>query len=91
MEIDLRGIAFPFLYKDECSYLEVLELQEAIELYCKVCSKGFKVKYIPTGNDDTLIMENTSMKCHYCKRVLRLKKYTEKILLANSVNNRVYI
>lgn len=66
-------------------------MQEEIEIYCKVCRKSFKVKYFPTGDGDTFVLENVALKCHYHPRVLRLKKYAEKMLVQDSANGRIFL
>lgn len=39
------------------------------------------------------VLVNIDIKCHqnHCKRVMYLKKYTEKLLVENSVGGRTYI
>ena len=66
-------------------------MQEEIELYCKVCRKSFKTTYYVTGDDNSIVLENLSIKCHHHPRVLRLKKYTEAMLKRDAVRGRVYM
>ncbi len=49
------------------------------------------MSYILTGNDDAPVLPSVTIKCTCCKRVLMLKKYTEKKLLEHAVGGRFYI
>ena len=57
-----------------------------IEIRCKrnSCNKLF-MNYYVTGNDVELNLGGFELKCEKCKRVLRLKNYTEKLLIEQSV------
>ena len=44
------------------------------------------MNYYVTGNNVDLNLEGFELKCEKCKRVLRLKNYTEQILMMQSVN-----
>ena len=46
---------------------------------------------ILTNDGDTPVLPNVAIKCTCCKRVLMLKKYTEKKLLEHAVSDRFYI
>ncbi len=62
-------------------------MENKIEIRCKNghCNRLF-MNYYVTGNDVDLNLEGFELKCEKCKRVLRLKKYTEQILMAQSKN-----
>lgn len=62
-----------------------------IDLYCRKCKKSLRMSYIITGNEDAYVLENIVVKCHRCKRALVLKKYTEAMLIKNSVDGKVYL
>lgn len=62
-----------------------------IDLYCRKCKKSLRMSYIITGNEDAYVLENIVVKCHHCKRALVLKKYTEAMLIKNSVDGKVYL
>lgn len=64
---------------------------QEITFYCKKCRKSTGVTYRLTGNDNAPVLLNIDIKCHHCRRVMYLKKYTEKLLVANSVGGRIYI
>lgn len=64
---------------------------QEITFYCKKCKKSLKITYRLTGNDDAPVLPNINIVCHHCKRVMYLKKYTEKMLVENSVGGRIYI
>lgn len=64
---------------------------QEITFYCKRCNKSMKITYRLTGNDDAPVLPNINISCHHCKRVIYLKKYTEKMLVENSVGGRIYI
>jgi hypothetical protein len=44
------------------------------------------MNYYPAGNNVDLKLAGFEMKCEKCKRVLRLKNYTEEILVEHSKN-----
>lgn len=62
-----------------------------VTFYCKRCKKSLRMKYKPTGNDEAPVLINIEIACHHCKRVLHLKKYTEKMLIENSVGGKFYM
>ena len=64
---------------------------QEITFYCKNCKKSLHMSYILTGNDDAPVLPSVTIKCTCCKRVLMLKKYTEKKLLEHAVVGRFYI
>ena len=41
--------------------------------------------YYVTGNNVELNLQGLELKCEKCKRVLRMKKYTEQLLIKKSV------
>ena len=56
-----------------------------IEMRCKKSNKLF-MNYYLTGENIDLNLQGLELKCEKCKRILRLKKYTEQILLGYTVN-----
>ena len=60
---------------------------EKIEIRCgrHNCNKLF-MNYYVTGNNIELNLQGLELKCEKCKRVLRMKKYTEQLLIKNSVD-----
>lgn len=56
-----------------------------IEIRCKRhnCNRLFMNYYI-TGKDVELNLEGFELKCEKCKRVLRLKNYSERLLIEQS-------
>lgn len=60
-------------------------MNKKIEIRCRRCNKLF-MNYYLTGNDVDLHMEGFELKCDKCKRVLRLKKYTEQLLMEQSID-----
>jgi hypothetical protein len=62
-------------------------LEKKIEIRCKNghCNRLF-MNYYVTGNNVDLNLERFELKCEKCKRVLRLKNYTEQILIEHSQN-----
>ena len=56
-----------------------------IQLRCKECKQRL-MDYTFVGEDDRIVLQNITMKCCRCKRVLMLKKYTEGMLRQHSVN-----
>ena len=55
---------------------------DKIEIRCKRnnCNRLFMNYYI-AGKDIELHMEGFELKCEKCRRVLRLKNYTEQLLI----------
>jgi hypothetical protein len=62
-----------------------------INFYCKNCKRSLHITYQVTGNGDALVLPNVLIKCTHCKRVICLKKYTEKQILERAVGDKVYI
>ena len=62
-----------------------------IVFFCKRCKKSLHIIYQITGDEEALVLPNVIIKCTHCKRVLFLKKYTEKKLLEGAVEGRFYI
>lgn len=60
-------------------------MNKKIEIRCRRCNRLF-MNYYLTGNEADLHMEGIELKCDKCKRVLRLKKYTEQLLLEQSID-----
>lgn len=61
----------------------MIELKnEKIEIRCKKhrCNRLLMNYYI-TGDDVELHLEGFELKCDKCKRVLRMKNYSEKLLI----------
>lgn len=57
---------------------------EIIELRCKQCKQRV-MDYMVTGDDEMIVLQNLTIKCCRCKRVMMLKKYTEGVLRMHSV------
>ena len=51
-----------------------------------VIATDCSTNYYVTGNNVDLNLEGFELKCEKCKRVLRLKNYTEQILVERSEN-----
>jgi acetyl-CoA carboxylase beta subunit len=64
---------------------------QEIQFFCRKCKKSLKITYILTGNDNAQVLPNVMIKCQHCKRVMYLKKYTEKMLIEGSVDAKFYI
>ncbi len=60
-------------------------MNKKIEIRCRRCNKLF-MNYYLTGNDVDLHLEGFELKCDKCKRVLRMKKYTEQLLVEQSID-----
>jgi phage FluMu protein Com len=62
-------------------------LNTKIEIRCRNghCNRLF-MNYYVTGDNVNLNLAGFEMKCEKCKRVLRLRNYTEKILMEHSEN-----
>ena len=58
-----------------------------IEIRCRNghCNRLF-MNYYVTGNNVDLNLGGFELKCEKCKRVLRLKHYTEQLLIEHSEN-----
>lgn len=60
-------------------------MNKKIEIRCRRCNRLF-MNYYLTGNDVDLHLEGFELKCDKCKRVLKLKKYTEQLLMEQSID-----
>ena len=47
-------------------------------------NRKIEIRYFPTGESNGLYLAGIELKCEKCKRVLRLKNYTEEVLMANT-------
>ena len=56
-----------------------------IELRCKQC-KQYIMDYTLSQNDEEIAVQHITIKCHRCKRVIAMKKYTEGIIRKHSEN-----
>lgn len=58
-----------------------------IEIRCKThkCNRLF-MNYYVTGENIDLNLQGIELKCEKCKRILRLKKYTEQMLVRLAVD-----
>ena len=59
--------------------------KDYIELHCKECNMRM-MDYTLSYNDELVVLQGITMKCHRCKRVMMLKKYTEGILRTRARN-----
>ena len=62
-------------------------MENRIEIRCKShkCNKLFMCYYV-TGDNVELNLQGFELKCEKCKRVLRLKKYSEQLLVSKAVD-----
>lgn len=60
-------------------------MNNRIELRCKQCKQRV-MDYTLTDNDAAIVLQNITIKCCRCKRVMTLKKYTEGMLRIHAVN-----
>ena len=60
-------------------------MKEKIEIRCRngKCNRLF-MNYYVTGRNVELNLEGFELKCEKCKRILRLKNYTEQMMKDNS-------
>ena len=65
-------------------------MQEVL-LFCRRCKKSTRVSYVITGDDFAPVLPNIQVACRHCTRVMYLKKYTEKMLVENSVSGKFYM
>lgn len=56
---------------------------KVIKLRCKKCKKHF-MDYMIQSDDTAVVLQNISIKCDRCKRVMVLEKYTEGYLISHS-------
>lgn len=63
-----------------------------IEIRCKHqhCNR-LLMNYYTTGNNVELDLNGFELKCEKCKRVFRLKYYTEDMLIRNAVNGVYWV
>lgn len=54
---------------------------QEIKIHCKKCKKSMGLTYNVVGNPLAPVLPNVTMKCHTCKKVSTLKKFTEGTLL----------
>lgn len=59
-------------------------MQEEIKFHCRKCRKSMGMTYLVTGDADSPVLPNVMMKCHTCKKVSTLKKFTEGMVVAKA-------
>lgn len=65
---------------------------KTVDFFCKYCNKSFHAFHVVTGNENEPVMKNFGMKCEHCKRVLTLKKHTERELMLNvTADGKYYV
>lgn len=69
---------------------------QQIDIYCKHCRKKTGVSYIITGNDDAPALHGVQIVCPQksCKEIIKVTtfmKKTEKMLIEQSVDGKIYI
>lgn len=62
-----------------------------IDLYCRRCRKSLHVAYELTGNPDSPVLPNITMKCSCCTRTMVFKKYTESHLAGHTKSGKYYV
>lgn len=86
-----RNLLLYKLINQQLWYLAKVTIKDSmlnkIEIRCKNghCNRLF-MNYYVTGNNVDLNLEGFELKCEKCKRVLRLKHYTEQMLIERSEN-----
>lgn len=69
---------------------------QQIDIYCKHCRKKTGVSYFLTGNDDAPALRGVQIVCPQksCKELIKVTtfmKKTEKMLINQSVDGKIYI
>lgn len=64
---------------------------QEIVLFCRRCKRSLKMRYIPTGNSATPMLINVCVVCYHCKRHLYFKKFTEGLIVQNSIDGKLYV
>ena len=69
---------------------------QTIDIYCKHCRKKTGVTYFVTGDGDAPALHSIQIICPQksCKEIIRvstMKKKTEAMLIAESVDGKIYI
>ena len=75
-------------FSDATSFFQ---MSPTIDFFCKNCRKSLKVSYRSTGDINSKVLLNKSIACMQCKRVIRLKGYTERMVSKTSVDGKWYI
>lgn len=57
---------------------------QQIDFYCKKCKCSTRISYFPSGEPETPVMTGIMIKCHTCKRVMTMKKFTEGMVVAQA-------
>ena len=64
---------------------------KTIDLYCKRCRKSLHVAYELTGDMESPVLLNITMKCTCCTRVVTFKNYKERQIVERMKNDKYYI
>lgn len=70
---------------------KLIRENKTIDLYCKRCRKSLHVAYELTGDMESPVLPNITMKCTCCTRVMTFKNYKERQIVERMKNNKYYI
>ena len=59
---------------------------QEIKFHCRKCKKSMSMTYLVSGDIDNPVLPNVMIKCHTCKKVSTLKKFTEGMVVAKVDN-----
>lgn len=62
-----------------------------IDLYCRRCRKSLHITYKLSGNLESPVLPNITIKCACCTRVLIFKNANEEQIVAHMKNGKCYI
>lgn len=63
---------------------------EKIKVKCRRCRRCLFC-YTRIEDDNSVVVQNVSLKCDRCKRIVCLKKYTEKTLMQSVIDNTLLV
>ena len=63
---------------------------QIIEFRCKKCNRRI-MDYMVQEDDNAIVMQGIMIKCDRCKRVINLKKYTQRMIFDNMIMNFIKV
>ncbi len=68
-----------------------MEDKRVIDFYCKRCRKSLHISYGLTGDPQTPVLSNITLKCGCCTRTMVLKNFEEHHILEHMKDNKYYL
>ena len=69
----------------------IVEKNMKVDLYCRRCRKSLHISYKLTGDPQSPVLPNITLKCGCCTRVMMLRNFKEHHILEHLKDNKYYL